>query len=98
MFFYIKLVSDKKVKMSGRHHKPYEETQRGRKEAKKRENALKKQIEQEEKRLKAELNAQGLCHGPDGNVYTHAEVGRKFRARAWNTAVGKFEPLVTGFR
>ena len=71
--------------MPGR-QKPWEETQRGIKEAKKRANALKKQQKEDEKNRKKELYKQGLCIGPDGGIYTNAEVGKKFGSRAWNEA------------
>ena len=76
--------------MSGQKQKPFEETYRGKREAKKMEMARRKQQKEEDLKRKKELNDKGLCVGPDKQVYTHAEVGKKygriFGTAAWNEA------------
>ena len=58
--------------------KRFEDTWRGKVQRKKEEMARKKEAKEREKQEKAALAAQGLCRGPDGEVYSYAGVGRKF--------------------
>ena len=58
--------------------KRFEDTWRGKVQRKKEEMAHKKEAKEREKQEKAALAGQGLCRGPDGEVYMNAEVGRKF--------------------
>ena len=46
---------------------------------KKEETAKRKEAKAQEKEERKRLNKEGLCPGSDREIYTHAEVGEKFR-------------------
>ena len=66
--------------------KNFADTWRGKRARKKEETAKKKEDKLREKEERRRLNAEGLCRVPDGEVYTHAEVGKKFGRVAWQEA------------
>ena len=61
-------------------HKDYWDTYRRKRELKRR--AAEKRKEEKEK--KKDLANEGLCVGPDGDIGTNAESGKKYGAETWN--------------
>ena len=66
--------------------KRFEDTWRGKVQRRKEENARKKAEKEKAKLEKKELAAQGLCKGPEGEIGTFAEIGRKYGTSAWTEA------------
>jgi len=62
----------------GRHKQENQgDTYRGKREIVKQLKLLRLAYKEQKKAEKTELTKKGLCKGPDGNVYTNSQVGRK---------------------